>query len=602
MFDLANDRLSYSELLRPDAGYFLNFSVGMTYSLDLEALLGVPVSLGMLDDADEGNLRSPLYILEAIRKSANKIAIFCNAGGIKLPDKIQSVYSLLENSVFQVKLTKTSNFHPKIWVLKYSQSGKPSYIKLLVLSRNLTFDSSIDISVALQGKIGKKDSEKNRPLADFLSYVSNFADRKKKQQILSLAKDVLKVAAFEVDPPFEDYDIFPIGIPGYSENSSLLFGQKSDLFVVSPFLSDETVQKMTQFKGNKRLVTRKSSVTPTVMESFDHVYVTKDVLNDNEYGAQQDIHAKIYYTTTLIGNYLYLGSANASQNAFGKNIECLLRLRYKPYSVGFLRFADDFVPKVYCPYEELTYVPEQQAEDSRKQEIDKALKEAVYALKHAVVVPDGNNYSVTVDSRPMKTTERIMIAPLQRPDLVQPLDQHLQFSRMLLKELSEFYVLSIESQKLITKVLTRDMPKDRDQAIYRSIIDSKPKFMSYLSFVLSGDLSGGADDTADLAEAMLHAGGNGLTGHSTAALYEQMLRVFHQNPAKLKGISDMIRRLGQNVVGDDFVPKGNCQCEELTDVPDQQAEDSQKKEFDKALNDFREMYGFFEAAAKKVRR
>ena len=61
MFDLANDRLSYSEMLRPDAGYTLDFAVGMTYSLDLEALLGVPISLGLLDDADEGNLQSPLY-------------------------------------------------------------------------------------------------------------------------------------------------------------------------------------------------------------------------------------------------------------------------------------------------------------------------------------------------------------------------------------------------------------------------------------------------------------------------------------------------------------------------------------------------------------
>ena len=52
MFDVANDRLSYGELLRPDVGYTLDFAVGTTYSLDLEALLGVPVSLGLLEDAD----------------------------------------------------------------------------------------------------------------------------------------------------------------------------------------------------------------------------------------------------------------------------------------------------------------------------------------------------------------------------------------------------------------------------------------------------------------------------------------------------------------------------------------------------------------------
>ena len=552
MFDLANDRLSYSELLRPDVGYMLDFAVGMTYSLDLEALLGVPVSLGLLDDADETNLSNPLYVLEAIRKSTDKIALFCNSGGIKLPNKIQSVYSLLENSVFQVKLKKNNNFHPKIWVLRYVQRGKPAYIKLLVMSRNLTFDSSIDISAALQGVIGTEASEKNKPLADFLCFVSKFAD-KKKQQVLALADDVLKVAAFDVAPPFVDYDFFPIGIPGYPGSSFPLFGQKSDLFAISPFLSDEVVQKMTKFNGNKRLVTRKSSVTPAVMEAFDHVYITKEVLNDNEYGAQQDIHAKIYYTTTRTANYLYLGSANASQKAFSQNVECLLRLRYKPYSVGFKSFADDFVPQESCPYEELTEVPKQQTEDPRIKELDKALKEAVYALKRATVSQEGNRYSVVVEAKPFSTKERIMIAPLQRPDLVRPLDQQVRFPEMLLKELSEFYVLSIDSKKLITKVVTPNMPKDRDQEIYRSIIDSKSKFISYLLIVLSGYISEETGSTADITEAMLQSNTATLAEHPTVAIYEQLLRVFHQNPTKLKGISDMIRHLDPDVVGDEFL-------------------------------------------------
>ena len=568
MFDLANDRLSYSELLRPDSGYILDFAVGMTYSLDLEALLGVPVSLGLLDDADEGNLRSPLYILEAIRKSADRIALFCNAGGIKLPDKIQSIYSLLENSVFQVKLNKNSNFHPKIWVLKYSQEGSPSYIRLLVMSRNLTFDSSIDISAALKGTVGTGAGEKNRPLSDFLTYVAQFADSRKKPQVLAMAEDVLKVAAFEVSPPFDDYDFYPIGIPGYSGENVPLFGQKYSLFAVSPFLSDETVQRMTNFNGRRSLVTRKSSVTPAVMDAFDHVYVTKEILSDNEFNAKQDIHAKIYYTTTKESNYLYLGSANASRNAFCKNVECLLRLRYMLHKMGYLKFSADFIPSENCPYEELTEVPSVEAEDSRKKEVDAALREAVYAVKRASVVPDGDRYSVNLISRPLKTKEQVFVTPLQRSDLKQLLGEQNLFEGVLLKELSEFYVLSVDSQKLIVKVPSRDMPKDRDQGIYRSIIDSRSKFMSYLSFVLSGDLSEGSDGSADLEEALLQANGSGISSRTKAALYEQMLRVFHQNPAKLKGISDMIRRLDPEVVGEEFL----------------------------------DMYGRFEAAAKKVRR
>lgn len=568
MFDLANDRLSYGELLRPEAGYSLDCAVGMTYSLDLEALLGVPVSLGMLDEADEGSMNSPLFVLEAIRKSSDRITLFCNAGCIKLPDKIQSVYSLLENSVFQVKLTPTSNFHPKLWVLKYSQEGCPSYIKLIVMSRNLTFDNSIDISAALRGEIGAETGEKNRPLADFLRYVSKFSASKKKQQVLALAEDIQKVASFEIAPPFEDYDFFPIGIPGYNGKSFPLFGQKYDLFAVSPFLSDETVQKMTDFKGPRALVTRKSSVTPAVMEAFDQVYVTKEVLSDNEFGVKQDIHAKIYYVTTRNGNYLYLGSANASKNAFSKNIECLLRLRYKLYGMGYNRFSADFIPTENCPYEELTVMPELPAEDSRKDTIDKALKEAVYALKHAAVIAEGKQYAIHIEAKPLKSGEAVRIAPLQRPDLVQLLREENTFSGMLLKELSEFYVLSLDTQKLVVKVGTGGIPKERDQAIYRSIIDTRSKFMSYLSFVLSGDLSESDAGTESPDNMLLQSDVLRIGNQSTAAIYEQMLRVFHQNPSKLKGIADMMQRLDPDVVGDAF----------------------------------RDMFSRFETAAKKVRK
>lgn len=114
MFDTSQNRLNYSELLQPELGYNLDFAVGLTYSLDLEALLGVPISMGLLDEMDTSLRDNPFYMLEALRKSSNKIAIFCNPGGISLPQKIQSIYSLLENSVFEVKLKNKQNFHPKL--------------------------------------------------------------------------------------------------------------------------------------------------------------------------------------------------------------------------------------------------------------------------------------------------------------------------------------------------------------------------------------------------------------------------------------------------------------------------------------------------------
>ena len=144
----SDNRLDYGNLLQPKAGYDVEFAVALTYSLDLEALLGVPISLGLFESMDSNLKEVPMFLLEGIRKSSDKIAIFCNPGGIKLPQKIKSVYSLLENSVFEVKASEISNFHPKMWFIKYSDYDGNAYIKIIVLSRNLTFDRSWDVSFA----------------------------------------------------------------------------------------------------------------------------------------------------------------------------------------------------------------------------------------------------------------------------------------------------------------------------------------------------------------------------------------------------------------------------------------------------------------------
>ena len=575
MFDLANDRLGYGELLRPEIGYTLDLAVGMTYSLDLQALLGVPVSLGLLDNADEADLQNQICMLEAIRQSADRIILFCDAGAIRLPGKILSVYSLLENSVFPVQVQRSGHFHPKLWVLKYSQQGMPSYIKLLVMSRNLTFDGSIDVAAAMRGEVGEDESDKNRPLSDFLCYVAGFAD-KRRPQVLALAQDVRRVSSFEVSAPFEAYDFFPIGIPGYSGQDCVLLDAKSDLFAVSPFLSDGIVRKMAQCRGHNCLVTRKRSVTQAVMEAFEKVYVTRDVLSDNEFGARQDIHAKLYYTSAPEGNYLYLGSANASHNAFSRNIECLLRLRYKSYGMGFRRFFKDFIPDDDCPYELLTAVPCAEAEDPRRAEIEQALREAVSALKSARVVRENERYSILLEAKALRTQEVVQISPLQREDLQYPLAEHNRFDGMLLKELSAFYILQVDGQKLVVKVPTRGIPEKRDQEIYRSIIDTKDKFMRYLAFALYGDLSAGAVETPDLRVPDASTASATDAVQVQAALYEQLLRVFHQDPAKIRGISDMIRRLRSVSEGD-----------------------SHDSVVDK---DFIEMFSRFEKAVKKVRK
>lgn len=523
----------------------------MTYSLDLEALLGVPVSLGLLEEGDEEQMRSPLYVLEAIRESAGKVALFCNAGSIQLPERIQSVYSLLEESVFQVKRPDKSSFHPKLWVLKYSSPEGDAYLKLLVLSRNLTFDTSLDLCVAMRGKPGRARRKKNKPLADLLTYAAQFASNVKRQAVLDLAEEVIRVAAFEVEHPFEDYTFFPMGIPGHSGIATGLLERKRDLFVISPFLSDDVGIQLTDFRGRKTLITRKESVTPQIFGAFDHVYITKDVLSDNEFGAKQDIHAKLYFAAMEDGNYLYIGSANASHNGFYRNGECLLRLKYKPYQMGFHLFCEEFLPKDSCPFQELTGIPEQPEQDPEREQATQVLREAVYALKGAAVRRSGESFDLQVESIPLEREETVRIAPLQRRDLLAPLTAKVTFSGLQLRELSAFYILCAGEQSLVVKLETKGIPKERDPAVYRGVIDTKAKFLTYVSMVLSGgeDLEG-----MGLEQESSQQNGEGTTDMPVPgpAIYESMLRVFHQNPDRLKGIADMMRRLEPEVVGEEF--------------------------------------------------
>ena len=99
--DIMQD-LVYGDMLTT-SGYDVEFAVGTTYSMDMKALLIVPYSLGMFGDLGSNVKSSPVFLLESIRRSSNKFALFCHRGGIHMPHETQSYYPLVENSIFEVQ-------------------------------------------------------------------------------------------------------------------------------------------------------------------------------------------------------------------------------------------------------------------------------------------------------------------------------------------------------------------------------------------------------------------------------------------------------------------------------------------------------------------
>lgn len=92
---------TYGEML-VSPGYDVDFAIGTTYSVNPQALLIIPMALGLLSSNNEAAVQSPICLLEGIRRSANKFVLFCNKGGTHIPSNCQPYLSLMDNCIYEV--------------------------------------------------------------------------------------------------------------------------------------------------------------------------------------------------------------------------------------------------------------------------------------------------------------------------------------------------------------------------------------------------------------------------------------------------------------------------------------------------------------------
>ncbi|MEO6502982.1 MAG: hypothetical protein ABIQ09_13865, partial [Jatrophihabitantaceae bacterium] len=135
-------RVLLTDALRPPDGYRVDLAVATTYSLDLTALLLVPMSFALHQTANnELDAVDGVALLESLRRYAQRTTVFCQAGGIHLPAKYSPLLQFLEQSVSEVTPPDPRRiFHPKVWMIRFVAADNRHRHRVLVLSRNLTFD------------------------------------------------------------------------------------------------------------------------------------------------------------------------------------------------------------------------------------------------------------------------------------------------------------------------------------------------------------------------------------------------------------------------------------------------------------------------------
>lgn len=237
-----NNRLTLIDALRPPSGFSLESAMGVTFTLDLRALLAVPAAFALTGSngtADDGSHYEPIELLHAVRAHAGKLTVFSQVGEIALPPS-RRVFAFLEQSVIPVRAPLGGVVHPKAWVLRYESpddSGEQR-LQVLIASRNLTFDASWDTVVRFDesaaghgADLGALGDLFQGLMANSIAEVS--PDHQARVASLSAA---LRAATFALPPGVGEVHVNVLGL---TPTPSPLTDSADRALIISPFVGDD---------------------------------------------------------------------------------------------------------------------------------------------------------------------------------------------------------------------------------------------------------------------------------------------------------------------------------------------------------------------------
>lgn len=591
MLNPNNDRLDYGQVLAPPDKYRLDFAIGTTYSLDLDALVGACIALGLSEETDSDLMKNPICLLEALRATGDKVALFCEGGQIHTPNSVTPLYILLEKMVFQVNtakrrgIAKFPSFHPKFWLLRYVDEQNNPLYRVVVLSRNLTFDRSWDITFCMDGKVNGRKTLKTAPVGDFLSYLvgqlPSDENAKAKQKKIRAIQRELPFVHFELNSrEFDDFEFLPVGIKSSNggfhstedEPFNPLFNDSChEVLVMSPFLSNSVIREFKERNTyinhtDYMLFTREMSLSKLNAEDCRNfrIFTMKDAVVDGESAIsedepqvqKQDIHAKVYMVRKNSDSYLYLGSLNASHNAMFGNIEFMMLLKSKNRYLNMTKLSEALFngseDNPSNPFQEVFLTSEIAVDEEEEKQnlLDGYIKEINRLKPTARVIPNGEYFDLSVCFSDMIEAEyKVSISPLLS-NKTEIISENILFKSLALTQLSEFYKISVsDGKRAVERIIiipTEGLPEDREKAVVSSVVKDKECFYRYIAFLLGDSYVLGALEAASSAESSIMNHSN--SSACLPALYEKMLQTAATAPERFKEIDYLVKAISSDGV------------------------------------------------------
>jgi hypothetical protein len=590
------------EALRPPPGFALDCAIGTTFSLDLLTMLTAPLAFTLFDWEDEEGqpTADPLALLEAVRRYSSRISIFCQAGQIAVPMKNQPLLSYLENSVFAVKASHpTGVFHPKIWILRFTDSEESVLYRLLCLSRNLTFDRAWDTVLALEGEYVKRRNaySLNHPLGNFVTELAGLTSRPLPAKVLDDIGRVqyeLRRVVFEPPEGFDEIHFWPIGIEGARRSWPFATrGRRSDrMLIVSPFVSANCLTRLIEAGGENLLLSRPEeldALDSSCLENFEHVYVLSpaaDLQEEPDEGASEaaseslsGLHAKLYIADAGRKARVWTGSANATNAAFNGNVEFLIELVGDKSRCGVEAFLSRAQGQTSFRDMLQEFAPFEQQPDLKLKQLermaDRARRElaATEFVAHISSADEADTFQMSLRLQdgvslnlPAGTVARCWPVTLHEAagvTLTRASDEVAAFGPVSFEAITAFFAFEVlvtdgERQavaRFVLNVPLKGAPPDRQERILRSLLKNKDSVLRFILFLLA---EGGADTAAVLLAARAQLSGkesrrrNGLE----FPLFEVLVRALDRNPAKLDQVARLVDDLRKSPEGQQLLPEG----------------------------------------------
>ena len=615
------ERTLLLENLRPPAGYRLRRAVGTSFTLDLMALLTAPLAFTFFDahDEDGAPLADPVALLEALRRHAEKVTLFCQAGAIGVPSPDQTLLAYLEGSVLEVQPERDGGiFHPKVWVLNFESEYGPAVYRVLCLSRNLTFARAWDTCLRVEGTLTEEgDYPRNEPFADLLLELPRLAIRETRPELredLDRMAYEIRRADFKLPRPFTEFHVHNVGL---RQEHVWPFPKGGRSLVISPFLAGSTVRHLVREHGLKVLISRPEAFDDVVRRVGREAlprpcYVLSsgaslDARTTEEEGKGEEqpdgpkhvedgielagLHAKLLLFENGAESRLFTGSANATSAAFYANVEVLVELVGKTKECGIDTLLGEEDPKFetlrsllqeYDPPECLEPEP---TNGELEWEVDRLVRRLAAVPFIATVqpvnaeqlwdmtlagdipeIPDGADVRAWPATLPSEAALRINGTGEARHGPVDPTgsaDAIATFERLSFEAMTAFFAFEVslreeEQEERRRFVVTAELvgaPENRKERLLRSLLQDRRRVLQLLFLILMGE---GADVlTFVQAERRDGTTTQGPSGGGDrATLLEALLRSLSRNPGQIDEAARLISDLESTLAGKDLLPEG----------------------------------------------